>query len=315
VELKKLKISKGIISMNIENMIGRVKLATKSYIKNDAISSAIVALASGKEIENIELFSSQIMHAEDNIHIFLSVLEKITLDTENNEEKEFLLSIKKEINKYFNKKTLTIVCGASSVGKDTILSELKLIFLKKGIEFDYLDKYTTRFPRLGENSKAKNIDPRKLEPSANYSFCDSLKDFENNKDICLDYQLYDHSYGFSKKHLKSNKSNLACIYGRLEGIEEFKNKVEKHFNRRTFTILLTSPFEILNSRLNRRHTIDNDESSKRLEVIQEQIAYIEHNNLRIKQKFDLILDNSNQSAICSLMDNILKKHFLKDIKT
>lgn len=205
---------------------------------------------------------------------------------------------------------MTIFCGPSCVGKDTVLSHLKLLFQHKDIDFDYLDKYTTRSPRAGEN---KNVDPRKLEPSSNYIFIEDPDEFNKHVDIIEHYALYKQKYGFSKKHLLSNFPNLACIFGDLRKIAQFRKHVEEKYNRRTFAVLLLADIQALETRLDRRHTISAEEYKKRNKELRNQVGYIEQNPSKINNDFDLVIDNSDRSAIQQVLDKTLEKHFLSKV--
>lgn len=298
--------------MTKQELINRFKLAANKYIENDAWISSALALLSGKSASDIEILSTNKITNRGKLSKFLKEVVSIKNDIKDDELISKINIILEEVDEYYNKKTLTIFCGASSVGKDTVLSELRSRFCRRGIDFEFLSKYTTRLPRLGEDDPSKLIDPTHLEPSGNYSFYDSSKDFSKNKDITLPYELYGHNYGFSKKHLASDAPNLACIYGRLEKISMFREAIERKYNRRTYAVLLTAPANTLISRLSRRHVLNKEEAFVRLNVVHDQVGYIDENLEKVKNDFDVVLDNSYDAALYNVLNIIIESHFLKE---
>lgn len=291
--------------MDKNEIIRRLKLALEKYIENDAWTSAALALASGKTIKEIEFFYSDKTENFKELSQFRDELSNLIGGVKDDDLKSRLIEISRSIEDYIFKKTLTIFCGPSCTGKDTLLSELKIKFENQNVDIDFLDKYTTRSPRAGENE-----DPRKLEPSSNYSFIDNPMDFVSNKDIVQKYTLYGHKYGFSKEHLLGNFPNLACIYGDIRKIEKFRKSIENKYNRKTFSVLLNSDPISLENRLNRRHSLTAEEYRKRNEEMHRQIAFIQNNVAYIEDNFDLVIDNSNESAVNSVLNAVLENHFL-----
>ncbi len=195
-------------------------------------------------------------------------------------------------------KTIFLICGASSTGKDTLASLVKenLYYRDEKTEFSYCKKYTTRDRRANEGFDEYS---KKLEPSGNYIYCKTLEEMKSYK-IDLEYTLYGCHYGLSKEDLSSSepsKHHLACIYGKLENIANVKQEIFEKYNRIPFSILIKAPIEALNHRINGRHTMSKSEKSDRVKEMERQSRFIESKGQEFEANFDLVINNGNNERL------------------
>ena len=208
-----------------------------------------------------------------------------------------------EINLLANpKSTLVILCGPSAVGKDSIASRMRGRLDQLGIEANFPQKYTTRPKRKQEDTP---IDGRWFEPSSQYEFL-SDEEINRREDIVGKYDKYNHLYGFQKHDLSSEKKSdglLICIYGDLDSLAEFRNSVEKKYNRDVFVALIHAPKEDLNTRLDTRPGMLGDTIEVRKKEMLRDIARVK----RVKFGEDHItMNNSNSDNPDEVNEKLLR---------
>ncbi len=300
----------GKIDVSKEKIIERLKLAASTYIANDAILSSVTALISGKKPEDLPLLSVESQSEKTGVMKLGGEIRELINSTNDPVLTEHMKSLSNYLNKISNNnRSLLIFCGPSSVGKDCVASIVKGRLLTSSIEIDYLDKYTTRSRRGTEGKDTSNIGSHSIEPSSNYSYIESHKEFDRVDDAVLPYSLYGFKYGFSKSHLSSDNEDadsLACIYGKLENISKFRNAVEGEYYRRTYAVLLTATENYLMDRLTKRHSLTPEEVFARMKVLRGQLDYVRQNKDEVENNFDLVVDNGNDTAINSTAEAVLQ---------
>jgi pyrimidine deaminase RibD-like protein/guanylate kinase len=169
---------------------------------------------------------------------------------------------------------LFIFCGASSVGKDTLLSRIRGRMISLGIKAEFVKKYTTRNERPGETYVLNEL---WHDPSSKYVFL-SEEEFHSTTDIIGNYEKYDEFYGFSSSHLKSPKKSdrvLSAIYGDIEEVQTLVNTVEHSFGRKCRVYLLRAELSELASRLERRRGFSKEIGMLRMEEMKIDVVRIE----------------------------------------
>jgi hypothetical protein len=173
----------------------------------------------------------------------------------------------------------------------------------EGARVEWLDKYTTR-KRRGAEGLLKGED---VEPSSNYTYLPDHESLVAHEDAVLRYSLYGFTYAFSNRHLASTDGgdrNLACIYGPLDQIKEFRQDVERKYLRAVLAILLTAPSRDLRSRLVKRHSLTIEEREARLKVLESQAEYIEKHARRLRKEYDLVHDNGDTIPVEAVAEHI-----------
>ncbi|TKJ40001.1 hypothetical protein CEE37_09705 [candidate division LCP-89 bacterium B3_LCP] len=274
------------------DILKRIKLSINAYVKNDAKASAIVSALTGKDIAEKSLF--EIVSKDDLLPGIVPFLDPESCSAFSAAQKDILTSAIYFLTKG---RTLFMICGPSASGKDTLASYAKQDLYLKGLNLVYCQKYTTR-PRRGY--EGQNEQSRNFEPSGNYKYFESIEEMEQSADCALGYSLYDCSYAFSSKHLKSESEtarHLACIYGRFENMLEIKRKVLLDYNRIPLTILINADSDILEQRIYRRHLMNNDEQIRRIMEMKLQNKYISRCKDLVVSSFDLLMENGYDSPV------------------
>jgi len=213
-------------------------------------------------------------------------------------------------------RTLTVFCGASSVGKDVIASRVqRQVRHRYGFEMEFLNKYTSRRKRSDRESTPRDarIEGSLYEPSSTYEFL--LPDeMPSHPDCFFKYRKYGgKQYAFSRSQLASQNHedrNLACILGALHRAAEFRKKVEKEFHRGVFSVLIEAEEQELYDRLDLRSTFGAEERSLRRAEIQSDLDRIQHMRDRpdgVYASFDFVIYNGGNAlpeAAAAVADSV-----------
>lgn len=278
-------------------LLSRIRRGARQYIANDAIAAAVVAFLTNQDPDQIAILQDASAEDRAGMDQFLKHLEEI----EGIEGIPGLVASAETLRRYADslfptRRVLVVFCGPSSVGKDTIASKVKGKLILSGARVEWLDKYTTR-KRRGAEGLLKGED---VEPSSNYTYLPDHESLVAHEDAVLRYSLYGFTYAFSNRHLASTDNgdrHLACIYGPLDQIEEFRQDVERKYLRAVFAILLTAPSRDLRSRLVKRHSLTVEEREARLKVLESQAEYIERHEQSLRKKYDLVRENGDRTAV------------------
>ena len=187
------------------------------------------------------------------------------------------------------RKTLLLLCGASSVGKDAIASRIRGRLTQLGLEGKYCNKYTTRPKRPTEDIP---MDGRWFEPSSQYIFVDE-ETFKKDTDIVGKYEKYGCQYGFSQKDLKSDRLShrlLIAIYGDLDSLIDFSKIVKKTFKREVFIVLLEAQQSDLETRLVTRPGLSGHVIESKKEEMRRDVARLQRLSFDEGQ---IVINNSN----------------------
>jgi len=264
----------------------RFKKAINAYIKNDAAASAIASFLADKDCSQEDLLKVDGFH--NNAVALLPILSR------TDAERGFL-------EKYFLNSTdgrsIFIICGVSTAGKDTLASYAKHALYLEGKEFSYTRKYTTRSRRGFEG--INQIDSYS-EPSGNYQYFDNEAAISSIEDAVLSYSLYDHVYALSGNHLSSTQphdKHQMCIYGKLENIHEIRKQMFLTYKRLPFTVLIKASPEDCEGRIMRRHSMPESEQTNRVKEMKRQSLFIERNQEFVESGFDLVIENSDTISV------------------
>lgn len=200
---------------------------------------------------------------------------------------------------------LILICGPSAVGKDAIGSRLRGRLEKLGLSAAFAKKYTSREPRETENEGIEDlVDGRWPEPSSNYEFLKENQ-FESHEDVIGFYEKYEHQYGYSLKHLRSQAKKyqiLIGIFGDLERIEAFAETVREKTKRRVLIFLLAAPTHELERRLDTRIGMSSEIVRIRRKELRLDIARLQRLPFTSRNVIRLGNENSdNPDKVCELL--------------
>lgn len=260
--------------------------AINSFIKNDAVSSAVASFLTDRDCSEEDLIA--IEEFKNNAIALLPIISA------NSTKKGFF---EKHFLNLTDGRTIFIICGVSASGKDTLASYAKHSLYLGGKEFSYTRKYTTR-SRRGYEGRT-NIESFS-EPSGNYQYFSNEKEFEEIQDAVMDYSLYKHLYALSGNFLDSKNlrnTNQMCIYGKFENIREIRQKMFINHKRLPFTILIKAPIEDCEARILRRHSMSASEQNRRIKEMKRQSLFIDKNQDIIESSFDIVIENGDSTSV------------------
>ena len=264
--------------------------AVNAYRKSGAVTPSQGSLIS-KQIFSKDDFTC----SSENESSFISLLPLITSEVKSDKA---LHSMFLEALSHTKGKLLFMICGPSSVGKDTISSSSKICLMSKGIDVSFIKKYTTRSER--KSSEA-------YEPSGTYEYFRSEKKMRENKnDIAVPYKLYDSFYALSGNHLMSSEKNLLCIYGDIIQLPKVKREIFYKYNRIPVPLLLTADPKHLEGRLLNRPSIPDKEKITRLKTLKVQCDFIKNNPNMVNNEFHQTLSNGNYDRLGENSDTLEK---------
>ncbi|KAL0482650.1 guanylate kinase GUK1 [Acrasis kona] len=183
-----------------------------------------------------------------------------------------------------------IICGASGVGKGTLISKLMENHRSK---FGFSVSHTTRLPRLGE------VDGVDYHFVTNEVFTNLIE-----KKAFVEYaHVHTKYYGTSIEAVKNVLASKCCI---LDIDYQGATQVKFSSDLNPVVIFVKAPnFEVLEQRLRKRGTETEDVIQVRLKnaIKEVEIADKNENNL-----FDVVLVNDNLERCLQEIKDVITKH-------
>jgi hypothetical protein len=278
-------------------IIDRIFLGAKEYIKKDAKGSAIYALLTG-ESPDVESDLKQLdVTTVEALWYIISTLKKENISGLPAATRLRIEQLSKLVS-YPYDRFLVAFCGPNSVGKDMVFSIVaRELYAKTGYGYKNWRKYSTRKPQNISNLIESGDGKYDTAMRCKYL---SSSSFHGNKDVVLSYKIYDCNHGFSHEDMAEDSADekiLACRYGKFEQIAKFRAFIEGNYKRRVLAILLTANEYDLRNRLELRSSLSPEERANRGRVLSDQIKYISNHNSELLNSFDLLVPNGNDTKL------------------